>query len=87
MLEPSLRIGICLKSGRTIAPNPMAPDVNGTMREKTHLKSLGREGKHVKTIYYARVAELADAMDLKSIGRNTMWVRFPPFAPYINIQM
>ena len=30
---------------------------------------------------YAVVAEQADARDLKSLGSNTMWVRFPPAAP------
>ena len=27
------------------------------------------------------MAEQADARDLKSLGSNTMWVRFPPAAP------
>lgn len=35
MLEPSLRIATCLKGGRSVAPNPKAPDVNGTMLEST----------------------------------------------------
>ena len=35
MLEPSLRIATCLKSGRSVAPNPKAPDMNGTMPEVT----------------------------------------------------
>ena len=35
MLEPSLQIATCLKGGRSVAPNPKAPDVNGTMLEVT----------------------------------------------------
>lgn len=35
MLEPSLRIATCLKGGRSAAPNPKAPDVDGTMLEVT----------------------------------------------------
>lgn len=35
MLEPSLRIATCLKGGRSAAPNPKAPDANGTMLEVT----------------------------------------------------
>ena len=35
MLEPSLWTATCLKSGRSTAPNPKAPDVNGTMLEST----------------------------------------------------
>ena len=35
MLEPSLRIATYLKRGRSVVPNPKAPDVNGTMIEVT----------------------------------------------------
>ena len=31
-----------------------------------------------KTIAYARVAELVDALDSKSSDSNVVWVRFPP---------
>jgi hypothetical protein len=31
----------------------------------------------------ARVAELEDAVDLKSIVRKGVWVRVPPRAPYV----
>ena len=31
---------------------------------------------------HATVAEQADATDLKSVGRNIVWVRFPPVAPH-----
>ena len=30
---------------------------------------------------YARVAELADALDSGSSGSNTVWVQVPSFAP------
>lgn len=40
-----------------------------------------RSPGYLKTNYHARVAKLAYAMDLKSIGRNTLRVRFPSFAP------
>lgn len=32
---------------------------------------------------HAEVAELVYAMDLKSIGGNSVWVRSPPSAPFI----
>ncbi len=32
--------------------------------------------------YNAGVAELVYAMDLKSIGGNSVWVRVPPSAPF-----
>ena len=34
-----------------------------------------------KTTPHARVVELVDARDLKSLGRDTVWVRFPSLAP------
>lgn len=34
-------------------------------------------------VQYAEVAELVYAMDLKSIGGNSVWVRVPPSAPFI----
>ena len=36
----------------------------------------------IEVSLYAVVAEQADARDLKSLGSNTMWVRFPPAAPF-----
>ena len=38
------------------------------------------EGSSPSQIFYAVVAELADARDLKSLGFTTMWVRVPPSA-------
>ena len=35
---------------------------------------------------FGRVAELADAIDLKSIGSNTVRVRPPPRPPKLNIR-
>lgn len=34
-----------------------------------------------KSIIKAEVVELADALDSKSCGSDTVWVRFPPSAP------
>lgn len=39
----------------------------------------------VKACLYARVAESEYAGDLKSPGRNTVWVQVPPFAPFPDV--
>ena len=37
----------------------------------------------LKWLYFAEVAKLVDARDLKSRDSNVMWVRFPPAAQEI----
>ena len=36
-----------------------------------------------KTTPHARVVELVDTRDLKSLGSNTVWVRNPSLAPIV----
>lgn len=36
---------------------------------------------HIFCVQHAGVVELADALDSKSCGSDTVWVRFPPPAP------
>ena len=38
---------------------------------------------HFLLLRRARVAELVDATDLKSVVRKDVWVRVPPWAPWI----
>lgn len=45
----------------------------------------GSKADSVKVYLYARVAESEYAGDLKSPGRNTVWVQVPPFAPFPDV--
>ena len=52
-----------------------------TTQNRMGLRPCGFESHRAHQLNNARVAELADATDLRSVGSNTMWVRPPPRAP------
>ena len=65
-------MGSLFKSGANLHINP------GCKRIIVGILVLGLKLFFSFAVLFAEVAELVDALDSKSSGSNTVWVRFPP---------